>query len=130
MLSPLTIDNVYCILDAVRRACGSLYCEQLWSYSIAHGQDHHCRQGIALLYITFAMELSTVLYTQPLLDAGASVNASDDHGNTPLHLMCMDPSALDCLTHLVMILIITYCISIIQVNHGALLDIENDKVIG
>ncbi|XP_064395314.1 alpha-latrocrustotoxin-Lt1a-like isoform X2 [Halichondria panicea] len=50
---------------------------------------------------------------KPLLTYGANVNARDLHGNTPLHMMCQDSNAAECVAHMV--------------TSGALLDIENDK---
>ena len=41
------------------------------------------------------------VHLQPLLTHGANVNAHDLHGNTPLHMMCQDSKALECIADMV-----------------------------
>ncbi len=41
------------------------------------------------------------VHLQPLLTHGANVNSRDLHGNTPLHIMCQDSKALECVADMV-----------------------------
>ena len=76
------------------------------------------------------------LVIQSLVEHGVTVDATDHHGNTAMHILCGDRSNAESAKDCISILVRKYCNNInvdinhfcLQVENGARLDVQNNEV--